>query len=123
MADGILPSKLLLLRLNSVMLRKGVKLNRFNVPFSSKPERSIRETSPMDLSQTMEVQLQRLLMLERDHELREDGEGDKLFFHWIKSCACVLGEELIFNGNKVNNNSTKRRQENGGFGTVFMVLY
>ncbi|GMN19082.1 hypothetical protein TIFTF001_042820 [Ficus carica] len=48
----------------------------------------------------MEVQLQRLLTLVRDHEFREEGEEDKLFFHLSRASACVLGVEVVLNGRK-----------------------
>jgi hypothetical protein len=48
------------------------------------------------------VHLQRLLRLERDHELRGGGEKDKVLFHWRRASACVLADDLAFKGNKEN---------------------
>ncbi|GMN75762.1 hypothetical protein TIFTF001_056484 [Ficus carica] len=70
----------------------------------------------------MEVQLQRLLTLERDHELREGSAEDKLFFHLTRASACVLGEEVIFKGSKVSKRRIPKRREKGILGTAFMVL-
>ena len=37
-------------------------------------------------------------MLVRDHEFREEGEEDKLFFGRLtRASACVVGEEVILN--------------------------
>jgi hypothetical protein len=44
------------------------------------------------------VRLQRLLRLERDHELKERGEEDKVFFNWRRASACVLADDLAFEG-------------------------
>ena len=40
-------------------------------------------------------------MFLEDHEFNAfDDGGDKVFFHLIRACACVLGVELVFNGSK-----------------------
>jgi hypothetical protein len=44
------------------------------------------------------VHLQRLLRLERDHELKERGQKDKVFFNWRRASACVLADDLAFKG-------------------------
>lgn len=51
----------------------------------------------MELQETA-VHLQRLLRLERDHELRGGGEKDKVLFHWRRASACVLADDLAFKG-------------------------
>ena len=84
-------------------LRNGVKLNWASVPMSfvcvplnsAPPERSISETVPVE-SQTMLVQLQRLLRLARDHEVREGGRV-RLFFHLTRASACVAGDAVTCN--------------------------
>lgn len=84
-------------------LRNGVKLNWASVPLSvvcvplnsAPPERFISETV-LVRSQTMFVQLQRLLRLARDHEVRGGG-GVRLFFHLTRASACVAGDALICN--------------------------
>ena len=70
-------------------------------------DRLISETVPLP-SQVMEVQLQRLLRLDRDQEFKEGGEKNKLFFHWTSASACVLAEHVIFNGSKENKTTWKR---------------
>jgi hypothetical protein len=52
--------------------------------------------------------LQRLLRLERDHELRGGGEKDKVLFHWRRASACVLADDLAFKGNKERRRRWKR---------------
>ncbi|KAF4387110.1 hypothetical protein G4B88_024682 [Cannabis sativa] len=42
----------------------------------------------------------RLMMLLLSHESREDDSIAKLFFHVMRASACVVGEEVIFNGSK-----------------------
>ena len=92
-------------------LRNGVKLNCSNVPVRFRLVRFIWEISPVvESSQIMEVQLQRLFRLERDQEFKEGGEEDKLFFHLSRASACVLGEEVIFNGSKASNRTRRRRK-------------
>ncbi|KAF4387104.1 hypothetical protein G4B88_024676 [Cannabis sativa] len=100
MAGGMEPESLQLLRLKTVMIRNGVKLKLSNFPLSSKLERSICEISPLETSQTTLVQLQRLMMLLLSHESREDGSNTKLFFHVMRASACVVGEQVIFNGSQ-----------------------
>lgn len=87
MAGGIGPEMLLLLRSKLVRVANSVKLNAVRVALKSSPERFISETAPEE-SQTMEVQLQRLLRLLRDHEDRgEEGENSKLAFHLMRASA------------------------------------
>ncbi len=78
-------------------LRNGVKLKWASVPLSLAPERSISETVPVESSQAMLVQLQRLLRLARDHEVRRGGIGERLFFHLTRASACVAGDAVICN--------------------------
>lgn len=88
MAEGIGPLSVLLYRLKTVRLTNGVKLNWVSVPVTLKLERSILVAVLVVLSsQTMAGQLQRLLRLVEDHELREGGEEDKLFFHLMRDSA------------------------------------
>jgi hypothetical protein len=54
------------------------------------------------------VHLQRLLRLERDHELRGGGEKDKVLFHWRRASACVFADDLAFKGNKERRRRWKR---------------
>ncbi|KAF2286784.1 hypothetical protein GH714_030326 [Hevea brasiliensis] len=68
------------------------KLNWVSVPFMLRLERFNLETVPV-VSQEMAVQLQRLLRLVKDQEFREGGKEDKLFLHWMRASACVLGDE------------------------------
>lgn len=98
MADGIGPEKLLLLRLKWVIFKNWVKSNSVSDAVRLKFERSIWETVLVLGSQTMEVQLQRLFKFVRDHELREGGGEPKLLFQLTKASACVLGDEVAFNG-------------------------
>ena len=111
MADGSVPTKLLLMSSKRVRLANGVKLNWAKEAEMFTLERLIWETVPV-ASQVMEVQLQRLSRLVRDQELREVGEKDKLFFHWTSASACVLAEHVIFNGSKESSttwNKTRQR--------------
>ena len=100
MADGIGPVKLLPLRLKWVRFRNWVKSSPVSVAVRLKFERSIWETVLVLGSQTMEVQLQRLLMFVRDHELREGGGESKLLFQLTKASACVVGDEVASNGSQ-----------------------
>ena len=102
MADGTGPVKLLPQRLNWVRLRNGVKLKWVSVAEMLKLERSIWETCFLLWSQTMAVQLQRLLRLVRDHEVREGGAEAKVFFQVSKASACVFGDEMALNGSKAS---------------------
>ena len=70
MAEVIGPLRVLLLRLKTVRLRNGVKLNWVSVPVTLKLDRSILVAVLVVVSQTMAVQLQRLLRLVEDHEFR-----------------------------------------------------
>ena len=87
MAEGIGPLRVLLLRLNTVRLTNEVKLNWVSVPVTLKLARSILVAVLVVLSQTMAVQLQRFWRLVEDHEFREGGEEDKLFFHLTRASA------------------------------------
>jgi hypothetical protein len=95
-----------------------VKLNWASVPLSFAPERSISETVPVE-SQAMLVQLQRLLRLARDHELRGDrGErGERLFFHLRRASACVAGDAVICN-ESVESKRRWRKRRWGGFAAM-----
>lgn len=88
MAGGIGPEMLLWLRSKLVRVANSVKLNAERVALMSARETFISETAPEE-SQTMEVQLQRLLRLLRDHEERGDGDGEspKLVFHLMRASA------------------------------------
>lgn len=74
-------------------------------------ERLIWETVPVASSQVMEVQLQRLLRLDSDQELREGGENDKVFFHRTSASAWVLAEHVIFNGSKESKTTWNRTRQ------------
>lgn len=88
MAGGIGPEMLLWLRSKLVRVANSVKLNAVRVALISAPEMFILETAPEE-SQATEVQLQRLSRLLRDHEEREDddGEDSKLVFHLMRASA------------------------------------
>lgn len=88
MAGGIGPEMLLPLRSKLVRVANSVKLNAVRVALMSARETFISETAPEE-SQIMEVQLQRLLRLLRDHEERGDGDGEspKLVFHLMRASA------------------------------------
>jgi len=90
--DGIGPSRLLWLTLKQVRFGNKAKSRASSVPLRREPGRLISETdSP--LLQAMPVQLQRWVMLVRDHELREDGGGGETeFFHLTRACASVVGD-------------------------------
>lgn len=81
-----------------MIFKNWVKSNSVSDAVRLKFERSIWETVLVLGSQTMEVQLQRLFKFVRDHELREGGGEPKLLFQLIKASACVLGDEVAFNG-------------------------
>ncbi len=85
-------------------LRNGVKLNWASVPLRLLPETFISETVFVE-SQTIPLQLQRLVRLAVDHEVRK-GEGRRLFFHLIRASACVAGDAMLFSGS--NDNESKR---------------
>jgi hypothetical protein len=93
---GIVPLTLLRWMSNLASSVKGVKLNwaSVSVMFSLGRLRTVRE---VELQETA-VRLQRLLRLERDHELKERGEEDKVFFNWRRASACVLADDLAFEG-------------------------
>lgn len=84
-----------------------MKLNSASVPATFKPKRISSETSPEEL-QITEVQLQRVVTLLRVQELREGGGTDKLSFHLMRASACVLGDDVIFNGSKPTKRIYKR---------------
>jgi hypothetical protein len=108
MADGIVPLTLLFWMSNVVRPVKGVKLKWASVPVMFRLRRFICETvREVELQETA-VHLQRLLRLERDHELRVGGEKDKVLFHWRRASACVLADDLAFKGNKERRRRWKR---------------
>ena len=122
MVEGIGPSRLLLVRSKRVRVENSVKLKSVSEPLMFALERFIWETVA-DESQTMEVQLQRLLRLVSDHEAREVGEEEvKLFFHLMRASACVLGDDVIFNGSNEIRRRWKRIRQVFLVGVILVVL-
>ncbi|KAM2834614.1 hypothetical protein PS2_031618 [Malus domestica] len=107
MAYGIRPPKLLPFRLKWVRFGNKGKSKRDSDPIMCILERSILEII-LVLEQEMAVQLQRLLRLVRDHELRSEGgdndDDDELkrpSFHLTSDSACFLEDidVVLINGN------------------------
>ena len=86
-----------MLRLKRVRLGKEPKSNWASVPLRLAWERLISETVPV-VPHTTPVQLQRFSMLMRAHD--EEGEEDKLFFHWMRASASVLDEDVTMKESK-----------------------
>lgn len=108
MEVGIDPLRLLLLKLRWVRFGNEVKLKFSSVPARFELERFMLVIVPAEL-QRMPVQLQRFLRLVRDHELREEDDGDKLFLHLTRASACVAADDLISNGRQTRKRRRKRR--------------
>ncbi|KAF8037315.1 hypothetical protein BT93_B0276 [Corymbia citriodora subsp. variegata] len=92
--DGIRPLRLLSLTLKCVRFGNEAKSSASSVPLRFEPGRLISEIDP-PLLQAMAVQLQRWVMLVRDHELRKGGGegGEREFFHLTRACASVVGDD------------------------------
>jgi hypothetical protein len=74
-----------------------------SVPLRLALDKFISKRVVLVVSQTTASQLQRLVWLVSDHELRGDGKGrgeDRLFFHLTRASASVFSDEVIFNGSK-----------------------
>ena len=102
--DGIAPTRKFKWRLSWVRLASDAKSNFLRVPVRFELGRMILATLPV-ASQVTPVQWQRLVALERDHELR-DSEEVRLVFHLTRASTSVAA--VIFFKRR-SNNSRRRR--------------
>ena len=116
-ADGIDPLRLLLLRLKTVRFGNKAKSSPSSIPARFASNRFTPEIV-WSRPQRMLVQLQRFLILARDHERRE--EDDKLFFHFTSASTSDLADEVTFSGRKLKEKIQRRTTQNVKF---FFVLF
>ena len=78
-----------------------MKSKPVSVPVREAPDRLISETVVLVVSHRMAPQLQRLLVLLRDHESIIEGRGGvRVFFHFTKASASVFSDAVMFGRRK-----------------------